>query len=47
VEYELPRKKVIPDAGGYKYVKVREQVVPVPRKPANADKAPASRSGHC
>ena len=39
VEYELPRKKVIPDASGYKYVKAREQVVPVPRKQADADKA--------
>jgi len=38
VEYELPRKKVIPGASAYKYVKARDQVVPVPRKQADSDK---------
>jgi restriction system protein len=37
VEYELPRKKVIPGASAYKYVKARDQVVPVPRKQADSD----------
>src|SRR5437764_1247771 len=32
VEYELPRQDVIPAATAYKYVKTRDQVVPVPRK---------------
>ena len=38
VEYELPRQDVIPAATGYKYVKTRDQIVPVPRKQAEADK---------
>jgi restriction system protein len=39
VEYELPRKKAIPAASAYKYVKARDQVAPVPRKSADVDKA--------
>lgn len=38
VEYELPRQDVIPAATAYKYVKTRDQVVPVPRKQAESDK---------
>ena len=38
VEYELPRQDVIPAATAYKYVKTRDQIVPVPRKQAEADK---------
>ena len=38
VEYELPRQDVIPSATAYKYVKTRDQIVPVPRKQAETDK---------
>jgi len=38
VEYELPRQDVIPAAMAYKYVKTRDQIVPVPRKQAESDK---------
>jgi len=38
VEYELPRRKVIPAASSYKYVKAGEKIVPVPRKPTDSDK---------
>jgi len=38
VEYELPRRKVIPAASSYKYIKARDQVVPVPYKRADSDK---------
>jgi restriction system protein len=38
VEYELPRQDVIPAATAYKYVKTRDQVVPVPRKQAETGK---------
>jgi restriction system protein len=38
VEYELPRQDVIPAATAYKYVKTRDQILPVPRKQAEADK---------
>ncbi len=38
VEYELPRKQVIPAASSYKAPKAQDQVVPVPRKQADADK---------
>ena len=38
VEYELPRQDVIPAATAYKYVKTRDQIVPVPRKQADTDK---------
>ena len=38
VEYELPRQDVIPAATAYKYVKTRDQIVPVPRKQAETDK---------
>jgi restriction system protein len=38
VEYELPRQDVIPAATAYKYVKTRDQIVPVPRKQAETDR---------
>lgn len=38
VEYELPRQDVIPAVTGYRYVKTKDQVVPVPRKDTEVNK---------
>jgi restriction system protein len=38
VEYELPRQDVIPAVTGYRYVKTKDQVVPVPRKDTEVKK---------
>ncbi len=38
VEYELPRQDVIPAVTGYRYVKTKDEVVPVPRKDTEVNK---------
>jgi restriction system protein len=38
VEYELPRQDVIPAVTGYRYVKNKDEVVPVPRKDTEVNK---------
>jgi restriction system protein len=38
VEYELPRQDVIPAVTGYRYMKGKDEVVPVPRKDAEVNK---------
>ena len=39
MEYELPRQDVIPAVTGYRYVKTKDQIVPVPRKEAERQQA--------
>lgn len=38
VEYELPRQDVVPPVTGYKYLKTRDEMQPVPRKDAETKK---------
>ena len=38
VEYELPRQDVIPRVTGYRYVKTKDEIVPVPRKDTEVNK---------
>ncbi|HWG62190.1 MAG TPA: restriction endonuclease [Streptosporangiaceae bacterium] len=38
VEYELPRQDVIPAVTGYRYLKAKDEIVPVPRKDTEVNK---------
>jgi restriction system protein len=38
VEHELPRQDVIPAATGYRYVKTKELIAPLPRKQTETDR---------
>jgi restriction system protein len=38
VEYELPRQDVVPAVAGYRYLKIKDEIQPVPRKDAEVKK---------